>query len=153
MWRILNPWWWTDREAWQRQQIRSRDWPNRLSFDERKAICLAEVAKQGPLEIHYSDYDDIRENIQAVADRLLIYFDDMPSVPIRLVDEHTSSGSFYGMGWIIKIRTDLLHSCTQEQLVRLVLHEMTHAWVDYNLLVDDDHGKAFQAKAAQLGLS
>jgi hypothetical protein len=90
-------------------------------------------------------------SLQSQADSYLYLFDNMPSVPIRVVNEPVAKENrlayFDPLRKVIFVKQEFVN---QEQGISYTLkHEMVHAWMDWKGLdwrASQNHGTIFQAK-------
>lgn len=102
------------------------------------------------------------ENLQAESDALLSLFDDMPPVPVYLTDEpflesgtNTEKGSAYTHCYghehpTIFVKKIFYQKANRKQLVNLLKHEMTHAWLCRQRLMSG-HDANFRRKFSEIG--
>jgi hypothetical protein len=102
------------------------------------------------------------DKLQAASDALLTLFDRMPSVPIYLKDEpilKTGASTEKGVGYThcdggeipsIFIKKAFYQKANQKQLVNILKHELTHAWLCRQRLMSG-HDERFREKFKQVG--
>ena len=105
------------------------------------------------------EHDD---NLQAEADALLFLFDKMPPVPVYLKDEpmlktgaNTERGAAYTHCYSNRLPTIFVkkifyQKANRKQLVNLLKHELTHAWLCRRQLMSG-HDDNFRKKFKQVG--
>lgn len=105
------------------------------------------------------EHDD---NLQAEADALLPLFDEMPPVPVYLKDEpmlktgtNTERGAAYTHCYsrelpTIFVKKIFYQKTNRKQLVNLLKHELTHAWLCRRQLMSG-HDANFREKFKQVG--
>jgi hypothetical protein len=105
------------------------------------------------------EHDD---NLQAEADALLPLFDNMPPVPVYLKDEpflktgtNTEKGAAYTHCYsrelpTIFVKKIFYQKTNRKQLVNLLKHELTHAWLCRQQLMSG-HDANFRKKFKQVG--
>jgi len=101
-------------------------------------------------------------NLQAESDALLSLFDAMPPVPVYLKDEpmlktgtNTETGAAYTHCYsqefpTIFVKKIFYQKANRKQLVNLLKHEMTHAWLCRQQLMSG-HDENFRRKFKQIG--
>jgi hypothetical protein len=101
-------------------------------------------------------------NLQAESDALLSLFDEMPPVPVYLKDEpvlkagtNTETGAAYTHCYgqelpTVFVKKIFYQKANRKQLVNLLKHEMTHAWLCRQRLMSG-HDDNFQRKFKQIG--
>jgi hypothetical protein len=115
-------------------------------------------------EIVFSgDRFDHDENLQTETDALLPLFDQMPTVPVYLKDEpilksgtNTERGVAYtncetSESPTIFIKTIFYQKTNRIQLVNILKHELTHAWLCRQNLMSARHDDRFRQKFSQVG--
>lgn len=102
-------------------------------------------------------------NLQAESDALLPLFDRMPAVPVYLKDEpilksgtNTERGAAYTHCYsperpTIFVKKVFYQKANRKQLVNLLKHEMTHAWLCRQGIMSAGHDDAFRQKFKQIG--
>jgi len=103
------------------------------------------------------------DNLQADADALLPLFDEMRPVPVYLTDEPIlKSGSRIESGVaytqcenhvynpIIFIKKNFYENTNRKQLVNILKHELTHAWLCRQNLMTG-HDERFRRKFSEVG--
>lgn len=100
--------------------------------------------------------------LQAETDALLLFFDQMPSVPIYIKDEpilklgtNTERGVAYTNcdGNVIPsifVKKIFYQKTNQKQLINILKHELTHAWLCRQHLMSG-HDARFREKFTQVG--
>ncbi|HEX8250313.1 MAG TPA: SprT-like domain-containing protein [Pyrinomonadaceae bacterium] len=108
------------------------------------------------------DKFDSDGKLQAEADALLLLFDNMPPVPIYLTDEpflksgtNTEKGAAYTHCYnhdtpAIFVKKTFYQTTNRKQLVNLLKHEMTHAWLCRQRLMSG-HDERFRRKFSEIG--
>lgn len=106
---------------------------------------------------------DSDKNLQAAADALLSLFDNMPPVPVYLKDEpilksgtNTERGAAYTQCSrqalpTIFVKKIFYQKTNRKQLVNLLKHELTHAWLCRQRAMSVGHDAAFREKFTQVG--
>jgi hypothetical protein len=102
------------------------------------------------------------DDLQAESDVLLPLFDAMPPVPVYLKDEpmlktgtNTETGAAYTHCYgqelpAIYVKKIFYQKANRKQLVNLLKHEMTHAWLCRQRLMSG-HDENFRRKFKQIG--
>ncbi|HEX8368760.1 MAG TPA: SprT-like domain-containing protein [Pyrinomonadaceae bacterium] len=108
------------------------------------------------------DRFDADDNLQAEADALLSLFDNMPPVSIRLTDEpflksgtNTEKGAAYTHCYnhelpTIFVKKTFYQKTNRKQLINLLKHELTHAWLCRQRLMSG-HDERFRRKFSAVG--
>jgi hypothetical protein len=93
--------------------------------------------------------------LQAQADSYLYLFDNMPSVPIRVVNEpigkEHSVAHFDPVRKVIYVKQEYLNR--EQDLSDTIKHEMVHAWMQWKgkaWEANRSHGTTFQAKLREV---
>jgi hypothetical protein len=106
---------------------------------------------------------DRDKKLQAEADALLFLFDKMPPVPVYLKDEpilksgtNTEKGAAYTQcstqaAPTIYVKKIFYQKTNRKQLVNLLKHELTHAWLCRQRVMSVGHDAAFREKFTQVG--
>jgi hypothetical protein len=105
---------------------------------------------------------EFNESLQAETDALLSLFGDMPSVPIYLSDEpilKTGTSTESGVAFTqcknhaipaIFVKKAFLEKTNRKQLVNILKHELTHAWLCRQQLMAG-HDERFRQKFTEVG--
>lgn len=103
------------------------------------------------------------DKLQAETDALLALFDNMPTVPVYLKDEqisksgtNTERGAAYTHCYsselsAIYVKKIFYQKANRKQLVNLLKHELTHAWLCRQRQMSAGHDGAFREKFTQIG--
>lgn len=93
--------------------------------------------------------------LQSQADAYLPHFDNMPSVPVRVIDRPIAEGEnvayFDPLRKVIFIRQEYING--GRGVRKTLKHEMVHAWMHWKGIhwkISKSHGTAFQAKFNQV---
>ncbi|HEX8736543.1 MAG TPA: SprT-like domain-containing protein [Pyrinomonadaceae bacterium] len=120
---------------------------------------LAPFSVEAPVSVEEFERDN---NLQAESDALLSLFDAMPPVPVYLKDEpmlktgtNTETGAAYTHCYgherpTIFVKKIFYQKANRKQLVNLLKHEMTHAWLCRQRLMSG-HDENFRRKFKQIG--
>lgn len=109
---------------------------------------------------------DYEEAMQGIADNAVRRFDQMPKIKVHLKEDHRfydRHGQLHALAFytrdasskpVIFVNPGYTNRASYKQMVDTVLHELTHAWVDWRNLPDvpHGHGESFLRKAIDLGL-
>lgn len=121
------------------------------------------IAEKTPAANPVSDHLERDEKLQNETNALLPLFDKMPTVPIFLTDEAiTKSGGSTEKGVAftdcdhndqpsIFIKQTFYRKANQKQIVNILKHELTHAWLCRQHQMSVGHGPAFRQKFKQVG--
>ncbi|HEX9961226.1 MAG TPA: SprT-like domain-containing protein [Pyrinomonadaceae bacterium] len=102
-------------------------------------------------------------NLQAETDALLSLFDNMPPVPVYLKDEpilksgtNTERGAAYTHCYsqelpTIFVKKIFYQKTNRKQLVNLLKHELTHAWLCRQRSMSSGHDASFRQKFTEVG--
>ena len=102
------------------------------------------------------------DKLQTEADALMPLFDNMPPVPVYLKDEpviKSGSNTERGVAYThcerhenptIFIKKDFYEQANRKQLVNILKHELTHAWLCRGQLMSG-HDEKFRRKFAEVG--
>jgi SprT-like family. len=116
----------------------------------------------GEVEAFSGDGFEYDENLQTLANSLLPLFENMPPVPVYSVDEpilksgaNTETGLAYTHCYNheipkIFIKKDFYQKTNNKFLTNIVKHELTHAWLCRQRLMNG-HDERFRKKFAEVG--
>jgi hypothetical protein len=105
---------------------------------------------------------ELNDKLQADANALIPLFDNMPPVSVYLKDEpiiKTGSNTERGVAYTqceqhdnptIFIKKDFYRKANRQQLVNILKHELTHAWLCRQRLMSG-HDERFRRKFAEVG--
>ena len=103
------------------------------------------------------------KKLQAESDALLPLFDKMPFVPVYLSDElieKEGSNIEKGVAYTtcessqspeIMMKKSFFQKANHKQLINILKHELTHAWLCRQNKMSVGHGEPFQKKFKQVG--
>lgn len=127
-------------------------------------MLLSFLPLQSPVKKKNSDEAfEHNKNLQSETDNLLFLFDNMPRVPVFIVDEpllrtgtNTEQGAAYAKCYahdfpVIYVKKIYYQKANQIQLTNSLKHELTHAWLCRKGLKSAGHGEAFRRKFTEIG--
>lgn len=123
---------------------------------------LTPIPPINELEVDFGEKFEFNDKLQADADALLLFFDNMPSVSVLIKDEpilKSGANTERGVAYTncdrhkyptIFIKKIFYEKTNRIQLINILKHELTHSWLCRQQLMSG-HDERFRQKFRQSG--